>query len=384
MDNKKLWMWIGIAAAVVVVVLGIWFFGFRSNQSTVPDVIGDKATDAVHKIEDAGYKLGTTTESKDASGEPGTVTAEDPPAGSNADKGSPINITVVPPASTSMVVIPNVTSMEASAAADVITAAGLVPVPYRDFNASTPAGRVFGQIPPAAQRVPRGTTVALGVSLGATPTNPKVPNVVGKSRDAATTSLRDAGFSERVYEAYSSSVAAGFVVSQFPGAGAQALAGSQVAIEVSKGKAPTTPTNVTVPNVVGKAEADATSALKNAGLGVETYTGYSDTVAKGNVVGQLPSAGEKVAPGTVVGIEVSAGKAPSQGVSVPSVVGKTVADATATLEAAGLKAVVIPDAKSTATPGTVFAQLPVADSLVPANSQVVIEVAGSDAKPTPY
>jgi beta-lactam-binding protein with PASTA domain len=66
------------------------------------------------------------------------------------------------------------------------------------------------------------------------------------------------------------------------------------------------------------------------------------------------------------------------------VVGKTVAEATTTLAAAGLKAVVIPDAKSTATPDTVFAQLPVADSLVPPNSQVVIEVAGSDAKPTPY
>jgi len=338
----------------------------------------------VHKIEDSGYKLGTTTESKDASGEPGTVTAEDPPAGSKADKGSPINITVVPPASTNMVAIPNVVSLEASAAADQITAVGLVPVPYRDFNASTPAGRIFGQVPAATQRVPRGTTVALGVSLGAAPTNPRVPNVVGKSRDAATTSLRDAGFGVRIYEAYSSAVAAGFVVSQFPGSGASALAGSEVAMEVSKGKAPTTPTNVTVPNVVGKAEADATSALKNAGLGVETYSEYSDTVAKGNVVGQLPSAGEKVAPGTVVGVVVSAGKAPSQGVSVPSVVGKTVDEATATLAAAGLKAVVIPDAKSTATPGTVFAQLPVASSLVPPNSQVVIEVAGADAKPTPY
>ncbi|MDR3687106.1 MAG: PASTA domain-containing protein [Coriobacteriia bacterium] len=384
MDKKKLWMWIGIAAAVVVVVLGIWFFAFRSNRSTVPDVIGDSVTDAVHKIEAEGYKLGTSTESTETSAPVGTVTAEDPPAGSTADKGTPINITVVPPPTTTLVAVPTVTSMEASAAANQITAAGLVPAPYRDYNAATPAGHIFGQVPPPGQQVPRGTTVALGVSLGVAPTNPKVPNVVGKSRDSATTALRTAGFGVKVYEAYSSSVAVGFVVSQFPGAGVQALAGAEVAIEVSKGKAPTTPTNVTVPNVVGKVEADATSALKNAGLGVETYSEYSDTVAKGNVVGQLPAAGEKVAPGTVVGIEISAGKAPSQGVSVPNVVGKTVDEATTALTDVGLKAVVVPDPQSTATPGTVFAQLPVAGSLVPPDSQVVIEVAGSTAKPTPY
>ena len=178
--------------AVVVVVVGIWFFALRSNQSTVPDVIGDKAADAVHKIEEAGYKLGTTTESTDTSAPAGTVTAEDPPAGSTADKGTPINITVVPPQTTNLVAVPNVTSMEAAAAANQITAAGLVPAPYRDFNATTPAGHIFGQVPTPTQRVARGTTVALGVSLGVAPTNPKVPNIVGKSRDSATTSSTSA------------------------------------------------------------------------------------------------------------------------------------------------------------------------------------------------
>ena len=155
-DNKKLWMWIGIAAAVVVVVAGIWFFAARSAQATVPDVVGDKAADAVHKIEDSGYNLGTTTNaSTETSEAPGTVIAEDPPAGTKADKGTPINITVVPPTNTALVAVPNVASAEASAAADQITAAGLVPAPYRAYNANVPAGRIFGQAPNAGQQVPR-------------------------------------------------------------------------------------------------------------------------------------------------------------------------------------------------------------------------------------
>jgi len=381
MDNKKVWMWVGIAAAVVVVVVGIWFFAF-GNQGTVPNVVGDNATDAVHKIQDEGYVLGTTTESSETTQPEGTVIAETPAAGTQIKKGTEINITVAKPSN--LVAVPNVMSMEASAAAAALTAAGLVPAPYRDFNASTPAGRVFGQAPRAGQQVPRGTTIALGVSLGAAPVSPKVPNVVGKTQADATSALKNAGFSARVYEAYSSSIAAGLVISQFPGAGTQALAGSQVAIEVSKGKAPSTPTNVSVPNVVGKTEADATSALKNAGLGVESYHEFSDTVAKGKVAGQLPAAGEKVAPGTVVGIAISDGKTPSQGVKVPNVLGKTADEATATLVAAGLKPVVVPDPKSDAPAGTVTSQLPETGSTVPPNSEVVIVVAGSDAKPTPY
>jgi serine/threonine-protein kinase len=380
MDNKKVWLWVGIGAAVVVVGVAIWFFAF-GNKGTVPDVVGKKGDDAVRIIEDAGYKLGTTTEATGTVQTPGTITAEDPPAGSSATKGTAINITVAKGAD--LVSVPNVTSMNASAAVDAIAAAGLVPTPYSDFNATTPAGSVFGQVPTPGQQVARGTSVALGVSLGAAPQSPTVPNVVGKNKDAATSALKSAGFSAKVYEAYSSTVAAGLVVSQFPGAGVKALAGSTVAIEVSKGKAPTTPSNVTVPNVVGKAETDAAAALKSAGLGVETYHVYSDTVAKGKVSGQVPAAGEKVAAGTVVGLAVSDGKAP-ESVTVPDLVGKTEAEATTALTDLGLKPVVVPDAKSDAQEGTVFAQLPAAGSNVPPGSQVVIQVAGAGAKPTPY
>ena len=250
--------------------------------------------------------------------------------------------------------------------------------------ASTPVDVVFGQVPAAGQQVAPGTAVAIGVSRGPIPSAPKVPNVVGKAAADAVTVIEDAGFSARTYEGYSDKVPAGSVISQFPGAGVETVAGSEVAIEVSKGKAPAAVSQVTVPNVTGKPEADATNTLKNAGLGVETYPVFSSTVAKGAVAAQLPKAGDKVAPGTVVGIAISKGKAPVT-VSIPDLVGMQSAEATKAIAALGLKAVVVPDTKSTAAKGTVTAQSPTAGSSVPPESQVVITVAAGPAvKPTPY
>ena len=65
---------------------------------------------------------------------------------------------------------------------------------------------------------------------------------------------------------------------------------------------------VTVPYVVGKTQAAASSALTSAGLNVGTITqAYSSTVASGNVISQSPVSGTSVASGTAVNLTVSKG-----------------------------------------------------------------------------
>ncbi len=73
-----------------------------------------------------------------------------------------------------------------------------------------------------------------------------------------------------------------------------------------------TPNNkVVVPNVVGKTEAEARSAITSAGLTVGTVTQeYSDTVPAGKVIRQTPSAGTEVDRGSAVNIVVSKGAKP--------------------------------------------------------------------------
>jgi len=64
-----------------------------------------------------------------------------------------------------------------------------------------------------------------------------VPNVVGETQAQATTDIGAAGFTTSVATAYSSSVAAGLVISQSPTGGSTAVLGSAVTITVSLGAA---------------------------------------------------------------------------------------------------------------------------------------------------
>jgi len=378
-DTKKIWMRVGIAAAVLVVVGLAWFL-LLGNQTDVPNVVGMNSGDAVRTLQAAGLVLGVSTPAAEASEQPGTVVSENPAPGTKVKKGSPIDITVSAPAA--LIPVPDVKGKEASAAAAELKTAGLVAAQYSDYNAASPAGTVFGQVPQAGQQVPPGTSVALGVSLGPVPVSPTIPKVIGKTRDEATTALANAGFQSQLYEGYSDTVASGLVITQYPTSGTKTLAGSSVAIQVSKGQAPgPVSPNVTVPNVAGKPQAAAESMLKSAGLGVESYNVFSNSVPKGNVGGQLPAAGAKVEPGTVIGIAISDGASPAY-VTVPNLVGMASSDATAALRALGLRAIVSPTYDTSHKAGTVIAQLPPAGSQVPPNSQVAIEVAG-DTKPTP-
>lgn len=67
------------------------------------------------------------------------------------------------------------------------------------------------------------------------------------------------------------------------------------------------PEMVTVPNVVGMTQAQASNAIQNAGLSVHVINDWSEKVAKGNVISQSIAAGSKVASGTYVRLVVSQG-----------------------------------------------------------------------------
>ena len=98
---------------------------------------------------------------------------------------------------------------------------------------------------------------------------------------------------------------------------------------------PTAPSQVAVPYVVGLAPADATNKLAAAGLKVdpEQPIVYSDTVEKGRVAAQSPERDELVDEGTAITLSISGGR---QQIPVPSLVGLTLEQARAELQASGL------------------------------------------------
>jgi penicillin-binding protein 1A len=130
------------------------------------------------------------------------------------------------------------------------------------------------------------------------------------------------------------------------------------------------PPTVTVPNVVGMSQAQASSTLTAAGFGVAVVM-IKDLAAKGTVVWQNPTANSKGIPGSVVTIQVSTGVARLN--NVPNVVGMKQADATAALEQLGFVVAVV-TAPDPLNKGIVIMQSPTANSRVPQGTTVTITV----------
>ena len=135
---------------------------------------------------------------------------------------------------------------------------------------------------------------------------------------------------------------------------------------------------VAVPLAEGLKEPLAVNKIRDAGLFPQVAREFSDTVEKGVVINQSPDAGEKIQKNGNVDLTVSKGK---ETVSVPSVIGKSQADAVSTLTNAGLVARVFSVASSK-PPDTVTGQDPLGGKTVVKGSKVRINVSSGPADVT--
>jgi eukaryotic-like serine/threonine-protein kinase len=127
---------------------------------------------------------------------------------------------------------------------------------------------------------------------------------------------------------------------------------------------------VAVPYVVGIERALAVEAIRERGLEPQVRNLPNSDVEEGLVFAQVPTEGTRVEKETVVRIDVSSGKPE---VSVPSVVGQTLANAVEELTAAGLDAQVV-EVNSDREAGTVTGQAPGPGTVVVEGTQVRINV----------
>ncbi|MFJ3995712.1 Stk1 family PASTA domain-containing Ser/Thr kinase [Streptomyces parvus] len=163
----------------------------------------------------------------------------------------------------------------------------------------------------------------------------QVPSLLGQTQQTAEKRLADAGLGLKgVDRVFSDTVERGEVVSSEPDSGDRIRGNGSVTLVVSRG-----PEIVRVPDVVGASLADARRSLKKVGLvpGMVTRE-FSEDVERGEVIRTDPRAGTDRNPDTAVALVVSKG-AP---IDVPDVTGLSAEEATAELEAEGLKAEVLP------------------------------------------
>jgi beta-lactam-binding protein with PASTA domain len=356
--------WIGLLALVSLIALAAVLSGCAPS---VPNVVGMPADQAVQKLQEAGYKLGSTRPIFTSGAPANTVFAQDPVASSQLRRGGTVNLTIATPLGS--LTVPDLVGQTQKAAESALATLSLTPGPVEDYSPSVAAGLVVSQIPIAGAKVNPGDEIVFVVSKGPAPTKVSVPKVTGMKQADAEAAIKKAGLVPQAVTAFSDTVASGVVASQDPASGASVSPGSKVGITVSQGKG-TSP--VKVPNVVGRSQADAESVIRAAGLVPNIYTQVSATVPKGTVAAQSPPAGSATAKGGVVGIFVSTG--PDTAVSVPNIKGMTAEDAAKAISAAGLVPEPADQPSADVPKGSVIDQLPAAGSRVAAGSQVLYAV----------
>ena len=248
-------------------------------------------------------------------------------------------------------------------AVQLIRGDGFEPRVRRLPNADARPGYVYEQEPEPGTRLPKDSIVTVLVSSG----KPKiaVPSVVGRSRDTAVKELTTRGLDATVVEV-NSNRPSGIVTAQDPRPGTILVAGSSVRINVSKGPRP-----VAVPSVIGASYDVAAAQLQAAGFTVGRVEVDSERPA-GEVVSQNPPGNSTASRGSSVTLSVSKGPTTE---TVPDVSLQPLADARATLRAAGFKVQVVKEeTDDESLDGIVMFQDPPGDTQADPKSVVTITV----------
>lgn len=212
----------------------------------------------------------------------------------------------------------------------------------------------------------------VGSNMGKTTEKVTVPDVTTLDVTAATNKLSEAGFKVSVKNVANDTVPANQVFEQTPKGNTTAEKGSTVEITVSSGIG-----DGTVPDVVGRTQAAAESLLKTNNFIPEVKEAASDTVPKGTVISQSPTANSKATKNSVVTITVSSG--PGE-VPVPNVINLSSLAASNQLGQAGFQVTIKQQSSATIASGIVISTNPAPGAKAAKNSTVEMTVSSGPEK----
>ncbi|MTE14028.1 PASTA domain-containing protein [Nocardia sp. CT2-14] len=219
--------------------------------------------------------------------------------------------------------VPSIAGMDTQKAVSTLQDAGFKTETRQKASDMIPVGNVVGTDPPAGTRVTKGSSVAVLVSSG----KPKVPDVQpGQDVNSVDKAIRDAGLTPVDAGEVGSTAPKGTVAKVDPSPGTVLPANAQVKVYRSKGSQP-----VKVPDLRGKTEDEARTALQKAGLTVSSTRDQFDAKIKsGQVIGTDPAAGTSTESGNGVVLIVNSA------VDMPNLLGANVSTARSKLQALGL------------------------------------------------
>lgn len=174
------------------------------------------------------------------------------------------------------------------------------------YSADAEKGKIISQKPVADSNVKKGKEIEVVVSLGIEKIS--MPDLTGMNEQQLHVALENSGLilgevsmvtdMEKPY---------GVVVYQTPAAETIIEPGSKVNIMINQ------PPEVSVPNLIGKTQAQAQQELQTAGLEIGGITTEpSDSYVKGIVLRQNPSAGAVIREGDAINLIISDGPGPER------------------------------------------------------------------------
>jgi serine/threonine-protein kinase len=280
--------------AITIGAIG-WWLG-EGRWTTTPDLVGKDQAAAIDLLQAAGLDPDCCEEVWSEDVAKGAVLSTDPAAATDAIRGTDVRLVVSKGPERFSVPTDQVGRPGTDVVAFLQEERPALQVTTTEaYDNRVAAGLVIGFDPPAGTELKRDAVVTVVVSKGHEPV--AVPDVTGQTPEQAKSNLEAAGFTvKRGEDGRSAAVDVGEVMATNPAPGAGKVEfGRTVTIQVSAGVP-----LVTVPNVVGMKEDEATAALAAVGLKVDATKFFGNKVRQ-----QQPAAGQSVEQGTSVKILVA-------------------------------------------------------------------------------
>lgn len=173
-----------------------------------------------------------------------------------------------------------------------------------DYSDTVKKGDIISQAIAAGSEIKKSTVIDVIVSKGK---QPEVPNLIGKSSEAAKEAVEKQGL---IYvekkSAFSDTYLDGTIISQDTEAGTKVEPGQIIYVVVSKGKE-----LKEVPKLTDLAQQQAEQILSALGLKYEISEVYNESVEVGTVISQNISVGEMIDSKTPIKLEISLGSKPT-------------------------------------------------------------------------
>jgi serine/threonine-protein kinase len=267
--------WIASGLALVLVLAGVlaYFLTATHQVTKMPNLVGLSIAAATATVRQDGLQIGL--EKLVPSDKPiETVVRTSPKPGTKIEKGQSVTLYVSQGQSTTPVTIPQVLHESLGLAQQTLQNALLSVSTV--FTTTNPGGyqpdTVINESPPGGTKGHTGDTVTL-IVVSSSATYP-LPDVSGQTKVQAAATLGNSGLTiaSKTAAACSNTVGKGLVVSTVPAAGTSVSAGQAIELITSSGVC-----QITVPNVVGATEAQATSQLEATTLGLVPSFTYLDS-----------------------------------------------------------------------------------------------------------